>query len=168
MKLNRSLRNTYLTVVLAVCAGILLSGCASIGNGKEAGPNQESSPRIDKQGTSVTEVSGSSSEARKDPVVNTGGSGEKAPVQTAGLTTDKGIIEQNTAFLKQALDRIRSTKLPDLNWNRIATVVVGLLMMLMIYGLAFGLARLPARRRGAGRHRGGAQAVEQAGGPVPQ
>jgi len=167
MKLNRSLRIIFLAAVIAVCTGILLNGCASIGKGKEDGPSQESSSRVDKQGTSVAEAGGSSSEARKDPVVNTAASGEKAAVQTAGLATDKGIFEQNAAFLKQALERIRSTKLPDLNWNRIATVAVGLLMMLMIYGLAFGLARLPARRRGAPGG-GGAQAMEQAGEPVPQ
>lgn len=163
MKLNRSLRIIFLTVVLVLCTGILLNGCASVGKGKEAGPNQESSSQTGNKGTSAAEAGGSSSEAQKNPIVNTGGSGEKGSVQTAGLTADKGIFQRNAAFLKQAMDRIRSTKLPDMNWNRIATVAVGLLMMLMIYGLAFGLARLPARRRGAGRPGGRTQAVEQAG-----
>jgi uncharacterized protein YceK len=168
MKLNRSLMITILIVVLAICTGILLSGCASIGDGKDAGPKQESSERSGKQSTSVAEASGSSPEVRKDPVVNTSGSGEKAHFQTVGFNADKGMFEHNAAYLKRALDRIRSTTLPDLNWNRIATVLVGLLFISMIYGLAFGLARLPARRRGAVRGSGGRQTVQPAGESLPQ
>jgi hypothetical protein len=168
MKLKRSLMITILMVVLAICTGILLSGCASIGDGKDAGPKQESPPRIDNQSTSVAEASGSSPEVRKNPVVNTGGSGEKANLQTTSLNADKGTFEHNAAYLKQALDRILSTRLPEMNWNRIATVLVGLLMISMIYGLAFGLARLPARKRGADRRGGGRQTAEQAGVPIPQ
>lgn len=154
MKLNRSLMITVPLVVLAICTGILLSSCASIGDGKDAGPEEESPQRIDNQTTALKESSGSSSEVRKDPVVNTvntSGSVEKPHAQEASLNADKGVFKNNAMYLKQALDRIFPGTLPELNWNRIGTVLAGLLVISMIYGLAFGLGRLPLRRRGVGR-----------------
>jgi uncharacterized protein YceK len=168
MKLNRSLMITILMVVLAICTGILLSGCASIDNGKDAGQEMESPQRIDNQTTALKETSGSSTEVRKEPVVNTGGSGDKPHVQAANINADEDMFKYNAMYLKQALDRILSTSLPEMNWNRIATVLAGILFMSMIYGLAFGLGRLPARRRSAGRRGGSRQAGEHARGSVPQ
>lgn len=168
MKLNRSLMITILTVVLAICTGILLSGCASIGDGKNAGPEMESPRRIDKLSTALKETSGSSPEVRKEPVVNTGGSGEKLHVQAANLNADEDMFKHNAMYLKQALDRILPTTLPEMNWNRITTVLAGILVISLIYGLAFGLGRLPLRRRGAGRRGGGRQTGEHARGSVPQ
>jgi uncharacterized protein YceK len=168
MKLNRSLMITILMVVLAICTGILLSGCASIGDGKDAGQEIESPRRIDNQTTALKETSGSSPEVRKEPVVNTGGSGEKPHVQEASLKADEDIFKHNATYLKQGLDRILATTLPEMNWNRISTVLAGILMISMIYGLAFGLGRLSLRRRGAGRRGGGRETGEHARGPVPQ
>jgi uncharacterized protein YceK len=146
MKLNQSQLITILMVVLAICTGILLSGCASIGDGKDAGPKMESPQQIDKQSTAVEETSASSPEVRKEPVVNTGvntaGSGEKSYVQQASLKGDEDGFEHTATYLMQALERILPATLPEMNWNRIATVLVGILVILMIYGLAFGLARL--------------------------
>ena len=155
MKLNRSLMITILMVALAICTGILMSGCASIGDGKDAGPEMESPRRIDKLSTALKETSGSSPEVRKEPVVNTGGSVEKPQVQAANLNAGEDMSMHYASYLKQALDRILPTTLPEMNWNRITTVLAGILMLSMIYGLAFGLARLPLRRRGAGRRGGG-------------
>jgi len=166
MKLNRYLMITMVMVVLAICT--LLSGCASIGNGKEAGAKQESSQQIDNQSTAVEEEDGTSPEVRKEPVVNTEVSGEKPHIQAANLNADNVMFKHNAIYLKQALDRILSTTLPELNWNRIATVLAGILVILMIYGLAFGLARLPLRGQGAGRRGGSGQTGEHARGSVPQ
>lgn len=168
MKLNRSLMITILMVALAICTGILMSGCASIGDGKDAKPELESPGRIDNQTTALKETSGSSPEVRKEPVVNTGGSGEKPQVQEASLNAEKDMFMHNATYLKQALDRILHTTLPEMNWNRIATVLAGILVISLIYGLAFGLGRLPLRRRGSGRRGGGRQTGEHAGGSVLQ
>jgi len=155
MKLNQSLMITIFMVALAICTGILMSGCASVGDGKDAGPELESPGRIDNQTTALKETSGSSPEVRKEPVVNTGGSVEKPHVQETSLKTGEDMSKHYASYLKQALDRILPTTLPEMNWNRITTVLAGILMLSMIYGLAFGLARLPLRRRGAGRRGGG-------------
>jgi len=168
MKLNRSLMITILMVALAICTGILMSGCASIGDGKDAKPELESPGRIDNQTTALKETSGSSPEVRKEPVVNTGGSGEKPQVQEASLNAEKDMFMHNATYLKQALDRILHTTLPEMNWNRIATVLAGILVISLIYGLAFGLGRLPLRRRGSGRRGSGRQTGEHAGGSVLQ
>jgi uncharacterized protein YceK len=168
MKLNRYLIITILMVVLAICTGILLSGCASIGGRKDAGPEMESTQRIDKQSTAVEETSGSNPEVRKEPVVNTGGSGEKPHVQEVSLKADEGRFELNASYLLQGLDRILPKTLTEMNWNRIGTALGGIVAMSLIYGLAFGLARLPLRRRGAGRRGGGRQTGEHARGSVPQ
>ena len=157
-----------LIVVLAICTGILLSGCASVGDGKDAGPEMKSPRRIDKLSTALKETSGSSPEVRKEPVVNTGGSGEKPQVQEASLNAEKDMFMHNATYLKQALDRILHTTLPEMNWNRIATVLAGILVISLIYGLAFGLGRLPLRRRGSGRRGSGRQTGEHAGGSILQ
>jgi len=160
---------TILMVVLAICTGILLSGCASIGDGKDAGPEMESPQRIDKLNTAPKETSGSCpAEVPKEPVVNTGGSGEDPPVQEASLKADEDMFKHNAAYLKQALGRIFSTTLPEMNWNRIATVLAGILMISMIYGLAFWLGRLPHRGRGDSRRGGAQQTGENARGSVLQ
>ena len=166
MKLNRYLMITMVMVVLAICT--LLSGCASTGKRKEAGAKQESSRQIDNQSTAVEEEIGSSPEVRKEPVVKTGVSGEKPQIQAANLNAGNNIFKHNAMYLKQALDRILPTTLPELNWNRIATVLAGILVILMIYGLAFGLARLPLRGQGAGRRGGSGQTGQHARGTVPQ
>ena len=154
MELNRSLMITILLVVLAICTGIVLSGCASIGKGKEdAGPAAESPQRIENQSTAVEETSGSSAEVRMEPVVYTGGSGGKTNVQAVSRNTDKDVFTDGATSLKQALERILPTTLPEMNWNRIGTVLAGILFLSMIYGLAFGIGRLSARRRDAGRRR---------------
>jgi uncharacterized protein YceK len=168
MKLNRSLMITILMIVLAICTGILLSGCASLRGGKDAEPEMESPQRIDKQSTAVEETSGGSPEVRKGPVVSTGGSGEKPPAQKASLKVDEDRIRINASYLLQGLDRILPETLPDINWNRIGTALGGILAMSLIYGLAFALARLPLRRRSAGRSGGGQQTGEHARVSVPQ
>jgi len=168
MKLNRSLMIAILIVVLAICTGILLSGCASVGDGKDAGPEMKSPRRIDKLSTALKETSGSSPEVRKEPVVNTGGSGEKPHAQAANLNADEDMFKHNTTYLMQALDRILPETLLEMNWNRIATVLSGILVISMIYGLAFGLGRLPARRRGTGRRGSGRHTGEHARGSVLQ
>ncbi|UCF97610.1 MAG: hypothetical protein JSV89_20925 [Spirochaetaceae bacterium] len=166
MKLNRFIMIAILTVVLAICTGILLSGCASIGDGKDAEPKQETSRQIDNRSTAPTQASGSNPAVQKKPVVYTGGSGEKPHVQAANPSADKEKFMLNATYLKQALDRILPATLPEMNWNRVATVLAGILVISMIYGLAFGLGRLPARRRGAGRRGGGQQTGEHAKGSV--
>ncbi len=168
MRLNRSLIVPILVVVIVICAGILLSGCASVADGKDAGAKRESSPGSDNRRTAAKEAGGSSAEVARKPVSYTGGSGEKQRAQAANLKAGKGTFTRNAGYIKQALDRILPATLPEVNWNRIATILTGILVMLMIYGLAFGLGRLSARRRGVGRRGGGRQTGEQARGPVPQ
>ncbi len=168
MKLNRSIMITILTVVLAICTGILLSGCASIGDGKDAGPKQESSRRIDDRGTALKETSGSSPEVQKVPVVDTGVSGEKPRVQAANLNTDKDMFKHYATYLKRGLERILPGTLPEINWNGIVAALAGILVISIIYGLAFVLGRLPVHRRGAGRPGGGRQTGEHARGSVSQ
>jgi hypothetical protein len=162
MKPNRFLTIRLLVVVLTIGAGILLGGCASIGDKKEAGPEgkqagaeMESPRRIDKSGTAVKETSGSSPEVRKELVANKSRSGEKPRVQEASLKADENRFKHYTAYLKQGLDRIFPKTLPDIDWNGIVTALGGIVAMSLIYGLAFGLARLPHRRRSAGPRAGG-------------
>ena len=168
MKHNRSKIATILVIVLVICTGILLNGCASTGGGKNAESKQEPTVRSDSENTAATEASGSSPEVQKVHVVNTGFSGEKPPVQAADIDSGKDRFKDYSAYLGEVLERILPASLPDINWNRIATVLTGMLMISMIYGLAFGLARLPLRRQGAGRHAEGRQTGQHAGGSVSQ
>jgi hypothetical protein len=141
--------------VLVIWTGVLLSGCASLGDGKNAGSETESQGQTDNPGTPLETTSGNNPETRTEPVVNTGGSGEQQPVQAANLNANKDMFKYNAMYLKQALDRILPTTLSEMNWDRITTVLAGLLVISMIYGLAFGLGRLPLRRRGADPREGG-------------
>ena len=165
MKPKRSLTITVLIVMLAIITGVVLNGCASIGKGKDADPQIESQGPMENQSAAVEQTGATSPGARtetvafKSPAANTGSSNEAANAQArkAGSGTDEEGFRLNAAYLKQALERILPEKLPELNWTRIATILVGVLFILMIYGLAFGLARLPARRRVADRSAGGRQ-----------
>jgi hypothetical protein len=168
MKQNRSKVTTILVIVLVICTGILLNGCASTGGGKNAEPKQEPTGRSDNRNTVATEASGSSPEVQEVHVVNTGVSGEKPPVQAANIDSGKDRFKDYAAYLGEVLERILPASLPDINWNRIATVLTGMLMILMIYGLAFGLGRLPLRRQDTGRHAKGRQTGQHAGGSVSQ
>ena len=168
MKPNRPLMIAILTVVVAVGTCILLNGCASTGDGKTTEPKEESSQQIDKQGSVVEEVSKSSSEARQEPVATTGSSGEKQHGQELGRTADEDLLRSFAASLSQALDRILPGTLSEMNWNRIATILVGILMMAMVYGLAFVLARWPLRKRGAGSHGSGRRTGQGAGETISQ
>jgi hypothetical protein len=168
MKLNRSLTVIVLLVVLAACTSVLISGCATTGDGKDAEPETESLGQVDKQSTAAERTSGSNPEVKKQPVAYAGGSEQKQHVQDASIPAEGVGYQQYAASVRQALDRILPEALSGLNWNRIITILVGLLMLSMIYGLAFALGRLPARRRGVGSRGGGRQTMEQAEGSVPQ
>jgi hypothetical protein len=93
---------------------------------------------------------------QQTPAAYTGGSGDRAIVSGTGTNTGEAIFPRVAASLFETLDRIVPGTLSELNWNRIATVVVGLLFIAMIYGLAFALGRLPARRRAAASRRAAA------------
>jgi hypothetical protein len=168
MKLKQSLTFTALMIVLATCTIILFSGCASMGKGKDTEPDTETAGQIDKQSTAAEQTGGRSPEVEKQPVAYTGGSAQKQHVQDAGIKAEEDGFQQYAASIKQALDRILPGTLSELNWNRIATILVGLLMLFMIYGLAFTLGRLPARKRGAASPRVGGQTMGKAEESVAQ
>ena len=155
MKPNQSRMITILVVALVVYTGLLLSGCASIGDEKEAGAEMESSGKTEQQSAAGEEAGGSPPELRTESVANTAGSGEKHRVSDDSVDAGGERSTNSAAYLLEALERILPGTLPELNWNRIATVVVGLLIIAMIYGLAFALGRLPARRRSAAGRGGG-------------
>jgi hypothetical protein len=150
MKPNRSHTFRILLVVVTVCIGLLLSGCASTGKGKEDGAEPESEQQAAEQEAAVQESGESTTEAGQQTVVSTGGSRDNPRGRGSGTVAGDGRFQQYTASVKQALDRILPQKLAEWNWRRISTVVVGLLMMSMIYGGAFALGRLPLRRRRTG------------------
>jgi hypothetical protein len=133
MKLRRSLLISILMVVLAICTGILLSGCASTGHGKDAEPEMESPRGIDKPSTAFEETSGSSLGVQTEPVVNTGVSGEKPQVQKASLKADEDRSKHNATSLKQGLERILPGSLSELDWNRIVTALGGIVAMSLIW-----------------------------------
>jgi uncharacterized protein YceK len=145
MKLNRFLKIVILMVVLVICTGILLSGCASTGDKKDAGPEAKSPRRGDKR-SEEQESTGSSPEVQTVPVVGKGGSGEKPHFQEASLKTDEDRARHNAASLKQGLDRILPATLLGTEWNGEVTAVLGILAMALIYGISFKLARRPRRR----------------------
>ncbi len=155
MKPNRSRITTIPMVILAIFMGVLLCSCATTGDGKVAEPDAESPDQIENQSAAVEEASSNNPETLENPVVNTAGSGDTPPVQATSLKDGEDVIRHSPAYLLQALERILPGPLPELNWNRFTTVVVGLLMIAMIYGLAFALGRLPARRRGVASRGGG-------------
>jgi uncharacterized protein YceK len=161
MKPKRSITTTILLVVLAICVSILLSGCASTGKRKDTEPVTKSSEETGKQGVAAEQSSGVSPEATKEPVAyrGTGAANQAKRVQDAGARPGKEGLKQYAASLRQALDGILPEKLSELDWNRITTILVGLLILFTIYGLAFALGRLPARKQRAGRHVGGQQIV---------
>jgi hypothetical protein len=165
MKRKRSTMIAIITVVLTICTAILLSGCASTGGGKGAGRKQESALQND-QKTALKETGASSSEVQKKPVAYKGASGKTARTQAASLNIAKDRLKHYVTSLKQGLERLLPGTLREIKWNGIIAVLAGIVVISMIYGLAFGLGRLPARRRGAGRPAGGRQFGEQAGAPV--
>jgi hypothetical protein len=140
---------TVFLIICGILTGILLIGCASINSGKDTESEPESTQRIDNLSTASKDTSGSSSAVRKEPDTSAGGSGGKQIVPATESNVVNNMLKHNAAYLKQALDRILPETMSELNWNRIATVFTGILVIAMIYGLAFGLGRLSIRRRGA-------------------
>jgi hypothetical protein len=155
MKPNRSRILTIPMVVLALSIGFILCSCATTGDGKAAEPDAEAPGQTENQSTGAVQSSESSPAAKNQHVAYTGGSEQKQRVQEAGRTGDKDGFQQYAASVKHALERVLPEKLSELNWNRIATVVVGMLFMGMIYGSAFAIGRLPARRRTVANRGGG-------------
>ena len=155
MKPKRSLIITLQMVVLTVSLGFILAGCATTGNGKEAEPDthaQAPGPSGDQSTPAAEEAGGGSPEAANPRVVRTTGSDEQARDATAVPESGADPVRQSAAYVLKSLERLLPGNFAELNWNRIATVVVGLAFMGMIYGLAFALGRLPAHRRSvAGR-----------------
>jgi hypothetical protein len=168
MKTNRPLTIKIATVALALLTGFILIGCASIGEGKADAQEEESSQQIDEQESAVAESNGSSAEAGQEIAVSAGISGDESQVQEARHKAGESWFQPLTASLAQALGRIFPNTLSGMNWNRIATVLVGLLIMSMIYGLAFAIGRLPLRRRRAEVGGGGRNSGGPAGDTVPQ
>jgi outer membrane murein-binding lipoprotein Lpp len=150
MEPNQSRSIRILILVLVIFTGLLLSGCASTGKGKEAGSEPESDQQGAEQEAAVQEPGGSSAEADQQTVVYAGGSKENPQRRGSGIGAGEGGFQRYAASIRQALGRIVPEQMAEWNWRRISTVVVGLLMMSMIYGLAFALGRLPLRRGRAG------------------
>ena len=153
MKLKLSLTATILTVAVAAGACVFLYGCASTGDATGAAETGETSPgtRVtEEQGSPGEQSSQSNPEARQETAAAAAGSDQIRHVREPGPDAEQDRSRPFAASLSQAVARILPGTLPDLDWNRIATILVGILMMASIYGLAFALARLPGRRRGSG------------------
>jgi hypothetical protein len=153
-------------MLLSFCAVVLLSGCASMGGEKDAEPGMDSSEQIESSATASEDSAGSRLEGGEDPVVNTGGSG--APVQGNNRNREDDIFQNIAASVKQGLERFLPKTISAINWDRISTAVGGIVVLSLIYGLAFGLGRLPSRRRSTGLGRSGRHTGKQSGGPVTQ
>jgi hypothetical protein len=147
MKLNSAPVIGILMVVLAICGGALLSGCASTGGTKEAGTDAESPQTPENRSAALKQTSGSGSEVRKVPAISTGGS----------LKSDQDGFEPIATSLKQGTDRKLTKTQTGTHWNAEVIAVVGILAMSLLYWLAFRLARRPLRRQGASLRRGGVQ-----------
>jgi hypothetical protein len=164
MKPRQCLMLTILVVVPVLCAGLLLSGCKTTGDAKkDAGTVAESPRGGDNQSAAVQQKSAGSPQVRKEPVAAAGGSGQTRRVAEASpratsrtqdsLSAGGGGLKAYATRLRQAAGRFFSTTLPAMNWNRIGTVLVGIVAMSVVYGLAFALARLRPRKRGGSRLR---------------
>jgi hypothetical protein len=134
-------------VMLVLFMNFLLCSCATTGDGKATEPDTEATEQSENRSTAADQSGGSIPVAETEPAAHGGGSAQKRGVQETGITGKDFGFQQFTASVKQALERFLPEKMPEWNWNRIATIAVGLLFMAMIYGLAFALGRLPARRR---------------------
>ena len=177
MEPKRSLMVTVLVVVVAIWTGILLGGCASTGDPKDAGLGMQSPPPVDEATIAHKETSGSLPEVQRSgsipevpqqPVVKTGSSGERLHVEEANPRTDENRFGQLAANLGPTLQRILPEALRGLDWNRIVTVLGGIVAMALVWGLALWLARLPRRRHRAGRGAGRRQVAGHARVPVTQ
>jgi uncharacterized protein YceK len=162
MKLKRSGAIAIFALVLAICTGILLNGCASTGGRKEAGPKQQSSQRSDNQTTAAKQTGGSGAVSQQAQAVKASFSGGSRRASAANVETGNGLLSHYATNLKQGLQRIFPGALPEINWDKVATVLAGIVVISLIYGLGFGIGRLPARRRGAGRLGRGRQNGQQA------
>jgi hypothetical protein len=149
MKLNRSLLKAIVVVALAVCTWIFMGSCASMGDKKEAAAEKEVQEQSEEQAAETEATGAGVSEVQHKPGSSTGASEQKSGVPTKTASAKGGLFKNSAASIKEALNSIIPGTLPELNWNRVATIVGGLLSMALIYGLAFTLARLPARRGGA-------------------
>lgn len=172
MKTTRSLLIPFLILALVACIGMLVSGCASTGGGKDGEPEAESPRRGDERSASLDRKSAAEPDPRPavrpesrplastQPAAGAGGSGgtgvaQQAAAAGAGESTveaDRGVFRRLAASIKGALvDRFGSTAFPDMDWDRVGTVSVGVIFLLLIWGLAFWLARRPSRRQRADR-----------------
>jgi len=131
---------------LAVCAVILLGGCASTGGGKDAGREPEAPSQVEQPRAARSAAGPSSLEARKPPVA-AAVSGQKPPAGKAVPKAAAGKAQQPAASAEGGVGRWLADALRNIRWNRVVSVVGGLLAMALIWGLAFWLARLPRRRR---------------------
>jgi uncharacterized protein YceK len=162
MKPNRSAMIAVLAAVLALCIAILLSGCASTGGRKEAAPKQESSQSSGTGATAAKQTGGSGAVSQQAQAVKASFSGGTRRAQAPGRETDSGVLSHYAANIKQGLARILPGALPGIDWNKALTVITGIVVISLIYGLGFGIGRLPARRRGAGRLGRGGQKGQRA------
>ena len=120
MNPNRSRILTIPLVLLVLFIGFLLCSCATTGDGKAEQPDREAPGQRENQSTAAEPIGRSSPEVKMEPVAYTGGSVQKQGVQETSLKGEEDDIQQYAASDKQALERIFSGKITELNWNRIA------------------------------------------------
>jgi hypothetical protein len=163
MKGNRYRTIAVTIVVLALCTGLILGGCASTGKGKEVVSEEGSPQQATGQTTAAGQTSGSNGQVRTETVAFTGGAAGNASVPGTGETAGQRGVQRFATSLVQGVERLFSRELPELNWNRIGTILGGIVALSLVYGLAFGLARLPMRGGGAGRASISPQTAEPVG-----
>jgi hypothetical protein len=140
----------------------LMNGCASVGDAKEQGQEEAVSTQTEETGAEAQQANESKTEVSQQPKAKSVVDGGSRSVPEAGPKTETGGFQQYAASVKEALSRFLPKKLSELNWYRIATIVVGIVMMGLIYGLAFALARLPQRKRTGSLRGVGPQVSKQA------
>ena len=172
MKVNRSLLFTAVAVVLAVCSGLLLSGCASTADPTEAGPEtapppppggsqrtvlegqSSPAPRVETATVVPREATGGNPQVRPAPVAGTAGSGAKPRLQQAGPATGGARVEHSASPAGQAAASVAPQGPEENGWDRAVSFLGALVALALIWRFAFWLARLPRRRREAVRRPG--------------
>jgi hypothetical protein len=175
--IRRSVMIAVLTVLVAASTAILVMGCASLDEKKDAAAGAESGQESSQTTAAVSGAGGSKAKAL--PVASTAGSPRNATAQQGGSKASGAASSRGkaggdagstprTPLLKNGVAGLLPKGLLEIDWDRAVPVVGGIIVLSLVWGGAFALARLPGRRRLAARRRSElrAEPVEGTRGPA--
>jgi len=150
MKQKRFHPTITAAILVVLVASFTLYGCATLKEGKESEAIAESAQDVEAQLPAPDQASTSKTEESNASALAAGASQNPSRAQVAGRERGDNRSSELAATVIQALEGILPDSFPSINWNRVLTIAVGIIIFASFYGLAIRIGRRPARRRAAG------------------